>query len=36
MDRSSVDKLNHGLYEVHWKDGGMSLASVGSFADGAR
>lgn len=29
-------KLNHGLYKIYWKDGGCSLASVGSLHSGKR
>ncbi len=29
-------KLQHGLYRIYWKDGGNSLASVGSDASGTR
>lgn len=28
--------LPHGLYRLHWKTGGWSLAAVGSLYDGSR
>lgn len=39
MKKADVQKLQHGLYKVHWKSsegGGTSLASVGSLYDGSR
>ncbi len=36
MDTIEVQQLRHGLYIIHWKSGGSSLASVGSFASGQR
>lgn len=36
MRSSDVQQLKHGLYKVYWKDGGTSLASVGSMSDGSR
>ena len=39
MLRKAVQKLDHGLYRVHWKQkdgGGTSLASVGSLHSGER
>ena len=39
MKKEDVQKLNHGLYVIHWKKksgGGTSLASVGSLRDGSR
>lgn len=36
MTRREVEKLNHGLYRLHWKEGGCSLASVGSNERGDR
>ncbi len=29
-------KMKHGLYRIHWKSGGSSLASVGSMHNGDR
>ena len=28
--------LKHGVYRIYWKDGGSSVASVGSTSDGTR
>lgn len=36
MKKSEVKNLNHGLYQIYWKDGGSSLASVGSDESGNR
>ena len=36
MEKSEVQKLRLGLYKIHWKDGGFSLASVGMTYDGTR
>ena len=36
MTRREVEEMNHGLYRLHWKDGGTSLASVGSNQRGDR
>ena len=36
MTRVEARKLAHGLYKIHWKRGGTSLASVGSRFDGNR
>ena len=36
MTRNDVNKLRHGLYRLYWKEGGSSLASVGSLYDGVR
>ena len=36
MTRREVNGLHHGLYTLRWKDGGKSLASVGSDAAGNR
>ena len=36
MKKKDVKKLDHGLYKIFWKDGGYSLASVGSLACGKR
>jgi hypothetical protein len=36
MKTSQVQELRHGLYRVHWKEGGSSLAAVGSLPNGDR
>tara|TARA_R110000772_G_scaffold99174_1_gene198717 strand:- start:3940 stop:4299 length:360 start_codon:yes stop_codon:yes gene_type:complete len=36
MKYSDVQNLDHGLYRIWWKDGGSSLASVGSDQHGFR
>ena len=36
MTRVDVKKLEHGLYRLHWKTGGTSLAAVGSDRHGSR
>jgi hypothetical protein len=36
MNIDEVQKLPHGLYRIKWKDGGESLAAVGSKYDGQR
>jgi len=36
MQQHEVQQIKHGLYKIHWKSGGSSLASVGSFASGQR
>ena len=36
MKKQDVKKLEHGLYRLHWKSGGSSLASVGSTTSGDR
>ena len=36
MKREQVQLLEHGLYKIFWKEGGMSVASVGSLQDGQR
>ena len=36
MTSEEVQTLKHGLYLVHWKNGGRSLAAVGSKYDGSR
>lgn len=36
MNRAQVDALLPGLYLVHWKEGGTSLAAVGIRNDGRR
>ncbi len=36
MTRKDADTLAPGLYLVHWKKGGRSLAAVGQMKDGAR
>lgn len=36
MTQEQVKKMPHGLYRVYWKEGGYSLASMGSCYDGSR
>lgn len=36
MTKQEVNNLDHGLYEVFWKEGGSSLAAVGSLYNGDR
>ncbi len=36
MTQREAKKLAHGLYVLEWKDGGYSLASVGSDSAGRR
>lgn len=36
MKKKDVQKLQHGLYIIFWKEGGYSLASVGSTNSGKR
>lgn len=36
MTTDEASKLPHGLYRLRWKEGGSSLASVGSTYDGTR
>jgi len=36
MTKEEAQGVEHGLYRIHWKDGGTSLASVGSDASGRR
>lgn len=36
MEQSDVQRFKHGLYKLFWKDGGSSLASVGSNIYGRR
>jgi len=36
MKKAKVQELTHGLYRVFWKEGGSSLAAVGSLANGDR
>lgn len=36
MKDKHVRKLKNGLYRVYWKDGGVSMASVGATPDGGR
>lgn len=36
MTREEVQTLRHGLYIIHWKSGGISLAAVGSKSNGDR
>jgi hypothetical protein len=36
MKKTEVQKLSLGLYKIYWKDGGWSLAAVGSLPNGDR
>jgi hypothetical protein len=36
MNRREVEQMGHGLFRLHWKDGGCSLAAVGSDEWGHR
>ena len=36
MNREDVQILKSGLYKVHWKEGGLSLAAVGIMPNGVR
>ncbi len=36
MKNKEVQKLKHGVYRLHWKSGGYSLATVGSLENGNR
>lgn len=36
MRRKEALELRHGLYEIFWKSGGSSLASIGSTHKGQR
>ncbi len=36
MNAEQVHELYHGLYRLYWKDGGSSLACVGSLHNGDR
>jgi hypothetical protein len=36
MNKKQVSEIQHGLYEIFWKEGGSSLASVGSDRNGKR
>lgn len=36
MNRTTFNALDHGIYEIHWKDGGTSIAAVGSLPNGER
>lgn len=36
MNKQETKKLEHGLYRLYWKDGGSSLAAVGSSVNGDR
>ena len=36
LKKADVQKLNHGVYRLYWKEGGSSLAVVGSMHSGAR
>ena len=36
VTQDEAKKLNHGFVRLHWKEGGNSLAVVGSLHDGRR
>jgi hypothetical protein len=36
MNQQDAKKLPHGLYRIYWKQGGSSLASMGSCYNGDR
>ena len=36
MTQKQVQALSHGMYTIYWKEGGASLAAVGSLANGTR
>lgn len=36
MRQRDVQRLDHGLYRIVWRNGGSSLASVGSTYNGSR
>ncbi len=36
MKKSKVNKLRAGIYKLHWKNEGVSLAAVGVTRDGCR
>ena len=36
MNYSDVQDMKHGIYRIHWKEGGSSLAAVGSDHNGFR
>lgn len=36
ISKEQIQQLKHGLYEIYYVDGGMSLATVGSLHDGGR
>ena len=36
MTSQEVNQLKHGLYVIHWKSGGSSLAAIGSQENGRR
>jgi hypothetical protein len=36
MTKREARKLPMGLYEIHWKEGGMSLSAVGQIGNGDR
>jgi hypothetical protein len=35
MKREEAQKLRHGLYKIHWKSSGTSLAALATPTDGA-
>lgn len=36
MTKKQTERIAPGLYRVHWKDGGTSLAAIGLMYDGQR
>lgn len=36
MNKNQIEKVVHGIYKIFWKEGGISVASVGSTPDGKR
>ena len=36
MNKRDVKRLKNGLYVIHWKGGGQSLAAVGCTGNGER
>jgi len=36
MTKDEVQTLRHGLYLIHWKNGGKTLAAIGSKYNGDR
>jgi hypothetical protein len=36
MNQQQVNRLKNGLYEIKWKSGGVSIASVGTGVNGVR
>jgi len=36
MQKINVEKLEAGIYRIHWKLGGSSLAAIGDSSDGKK